>query len=107
MLMSFYGSIGTIMAGSGFDKLFHNIYGKNAVKNMLSGKAVARASRAHILTESALLIKLQQIALSQNGDSTNNVNLEVIQKLCKTILSKEVDVNLDLPEMQAFRAVLE
>ena len=63
--MSFYGSIGTIMAGSGIDKLFENIYGQNAVKHMLSGKAVARANRAHILTESALLIKLQQIALSE------------------------------------------
>ena len=62
MLMSFCGSIGTIMAGSGIDKLFQNIYGENAVKNMLSGKAVARASRAYIIAESALLIKLQQIA---------------------------------------------
>ena len=41
-------------------------------------KAVAQANRAHILTESALLIKLQEIALSESADSKNNVNLEVI-----------------------------
>ena len=70
---------------------------------MLSGKAVAQASRA----DSVLLIKLQQIALFQTADSANTVNLKVIQKLCKTILSKEVDVDLDLPEMQAVRAALE
>ena len=105
--MSFCGSIGTIMTGSGIDKLFQNIYGENAVKNMLSGEAVARASRAYIIAESALLIKLQQIAWSQSADSTNDVNSEVIQKLWKTFLSKEVGVNLDLPEKQALRAVLE
>ena len=53
MFMSFYGSIGTFMAGLGIDKLFQNIYGENAVKHMLSGKAVARANRARIITESA------------------------------------------------------
>ena len=95
------------MAGSGIDKLFQNIYGENAVKNMLSGKAVARASRAYIIAESGLLIKLQQIAWSQSADSTNDVNSEVIQKLWKTFLSKEVGVNLDLPEKQGLRAVLE
>ena len=41
---------------------------------MLSVKAVTIAIRAQILTESALLIKLQQIALSENAESTNNVN---------------------------------
>ena len=37
----------------------------------------------------------------------NNVNLEVIQKFYKTVLSKEVDVDLNIPEMQALRAILE
>ena len=107
MFMSFYGSIGTFMAGSGIDKLFQNIYGENAVKHMLSGKAVARANRARIITESALLINLQEIALSESADSTNNVNLELIQKLYKTVLNKQADVALDIPEMQALRAILE
>ena len=90
MLMSFYGSIGTIMAGSGIDKLFENIYGENAVKHMLTGKAVSRATRAHILTESALLIKLQRMALSEslNEEGVTNVDLELIQTLYKTVLSK-------------------
>ena len=85
MLMSFYGRIGTIMVGSGTDKLFKNIYGENSVKHMLSGKTVAGTKRAHILTESALLI--QQIALSESAGRTNNINLELIQKLYKTFLS--------------------
>ena len=47
MLMSFYGSIGTIMARSGIDKLFQSIYGENSVTYMLSGKALARTNSTH------------------------------------------------------------
>ena len=82
MLMSFFGSIGTIMTGSGINNLSQNIYGANSVKHMLSGR-IAPASSAHILTESALLIKLQQKTLCKSEDSTNNVNLEVIPLVVK------------------------
>ena len=64
------------MTGSGINNLSQNIYGANSVKHMLSGR-VAPASSAHILTESALLIKLQQ-KTCKSEDSTNNINLEVI-----------------------------
>lgn len=108
MLMSFYGSIDTIMAGSGIDKLYQNIYGENSVKHYsVKLTAVVRANETYIFTESALLMKLQQIRLSESADSTYNVHLEVIQKLYKTILSKETDVDLDIPEMQFLRTILE
>ena len=68
MLMSFYGNIGNIMDGSGISKLFHTVYSENATKHM-SGKATARANCAHILTESALLIKLQKLALGNTQKS--------------------------------------
>jgi len=53
-LMSFLGSIGTLMAGTGLKDVFSEIYAENSVTHMLSGKAIARAIRAHILTASAL-----------------------------------------------------
>ena len=109
MLMSFYGSIGTVMAGSGIDKLFENIYGQNAVKHMLTGKAVSRANRAHILTESALLIKLQRMALSEssNEEGITNVDLDLIQTLYKTVLSKTGEVDIGIPAMQSLQTILE
>ena len=63
MLMSFYGSIGNIMAGWGIDKLFENIYDQKA--------------------ESVLLIKLQRMALFENSneEGVNNIDLEVTQTL--------------------------
>lgn len=53
MLMSFYGSIGHIMAGSGLEKVFETAYDGNAVKHILTGNVIARTKQVHILTESA------------------------------------------------------
>lgn len=54
LLMSFMGSIGMIMSGSGIEELFKLIYAENCVEKILAGHAYARAVRAHILSHSAL-----------------------------------------------------
>ncbi|XP_053373150.1 uncharacterized protein LOC123533634 [Mercenaria mercenaria] len=52
--MSFLGSIGHLMAGSGLQELLEVIYAPNAVVHMMSGKATARALRGHFLVNTAL-----------------------------------------------------
>ena len=52
--MSFLGSIGHIMAGSGLQEVLELVYAQNAVGHMLSGKAISRAVRGHLLVDSAL-----------------------------------------------------
>lgn len=54
MDMSFLGCIGHLMAGSGLEELLGRVYAENAVKHMLTGKAVARAVRGHLLVDGAL-----------------------------------------------------
>ena len=54
MEMSFLGSIGHLMAGSGLQEVLEVIYSGNAVKHMLSGKAISRAVRGHLLIDAAL-----------------------------------------------------
>ena len=76
--MSFFGIIGTIMDGSGISAMFQTIYGENATKYSLSGKATAWATRAHILAESALLIELQEIVLNY---SDNAIDIDAIKNL--------------------------
>jgi len=49
-MMSFLGSIGTVMKGSGLSECLQTIYGENAVTHIETGKAIARAIR---LTENA------------------------------------------------------
>ena len=59
-LMSFLGSIGNVMAGSGLEEVFTEIYAQNVVPHIISGKAVSRALRGHFLVEAALVKKLAQ-----------------------------------------------
>ena len=105
-LMSFVGSIGSLMDGSGLREILHSVYGENTVKHILSGKAIARAIRGHILVESALNFKLQEILVKDsmcdilNGHmtadewvelekaamSTEDIStLPVVRKLCDLI----------------------
>lgn len=52
--MSFLGTIGHLMAGTGLDDVLAQVYAENSVNHMLSGKAYARAVRGHLLVDSAL-----------------------------------------------------
>lgn len=52
--MSFVGSIGHIMAGSGLQELLETIYANNTVTHMLNGKAIQRAVRGLLLVDAAL-----------------------------------------------------
>ena len=54
MEMSFLGSIGHIMAGSGIKELFEMIYAPQAVEQIMSRKAISRAVRAHLLLDAVL-----------------------------------------------------
>ena len=86
LLMSFLGSIGKLMEGSGLTELLEIIYGSNTVKHIMTGKAYARALRAHFLTQSALetlllhfitpmkLTDQFDINLTDNNDSHEDLN---------------------------------
>ena len=61
--VSFLGAIGTIMDGSGLKEMLAQVYAEGSVDQMLSGKAVARAVRGHLLVDSALNIIATSAAL--------------------------------------------
>ena len=61
--MSFLGAIGHLMAESGLKELLEMIYASNAVDHMLSGKAVSRAVRGHLIIDAALNALLYSSAL--------------------------------------------
>ena len=56
------------------------------MKYILTGKAVLRANRAHILTESALIIILQEFSLAKDDLS---VDLVDIKNLYERVISKD------------------
>jgi len=62
--MSFLGSIGHLMEGSGLQELLEVVYAGNTVGHMLSGKAVSRAVRGHLLVDAALNTMVTSSALN-------------------------------------------
>ena len=52
--MSFLGSTGYLMAGSGLQEAMELVFAPNAVIHMLSGKAYDHAVRSHLLVDAAL-----------------------------------------------------
>ena len=56
--MSFLGSIGHLMAGTGLQEVLETIYADNAAGYMLSGKAISRALHGHFLVDAALIALL-------------------------------------------------
>lgn len=67
LLMSYMGSIGAIMAGSGLKELLCTIYAENSVDKILNGHAYSRAVRAHMLINLALahLIFTDEVQLTE------------------------------------------
>ena len=54
MEMSFLGSIAHLVAGSGIKELFEMIYAPKAVEQIMSGKAISRAVRIHLMLDTVL-----------------------------------------------------
>ncbi len=52
--MSFLGCIGHIMTGTSRQELLECLYANNTVDHMLSGKAISRAVRGHLLVSGTL-----------------------------------------------------
>ena len=73
-LMSFLGSIGKVMEGSGLGTALKIVYTPVTVSHMFSGKAYARAGRSHILCVSAIqLILVKEFWDSLNSDQQNEL----------------------------------
>lgn len=94
LLMSYLGCIGHVMAGSGIEELFSLNYGSNTVLHIMTGKAYARALRAHFLAERALVQLLLEsflpgsqndlhTTLSTEGQLSADDILD-LRKLCET-----------------------
>ena len=75
MLMSFLGSVGNMMAGSGLEEMFEQCYATNVIPHLMSGKAISRALRAHFMVESALEIKLLEVLTERDKQEDSRVDV--------------------------------
>lgn len=83
--MSFVGGIGHLMEGSGITELLETVYAPNAVTHMTSGKAIARAVRAHFLIDTALT----SIILSHHTYTANHFQMKSKMRLVPMILIQQ------------------
>ena len=58
LMMSFMGSIASLMKGSGLSEASSTCYEKNAIKHKISGNSVSRGLRGLFLAASSLQAKL-------------------------------------------------
>ena len=79
LMMSFMGSIGCLMKGSGLLEALSTSYGVNAIEHMMSGKAVSRGLRGHFLAASALQTKLMTPLFPNSNLQTDSYNNEIDQ----------------------------
>ena len=98
-LMSFLGSVGYLMEGSGLDRLLEAVYAKNTVPHIMSGKAVSRALRAHFLVESALTTLVLEKVSSFN-DHKENLHLIYNNLLDNKITIDQVNDHSDVTSLQ-------
>ena len=75
-LMSFLGSIGTAMEGSGLRSTLETVYSPVTVGHMFTGKAYSRAVRGHILCASAV----QSLILEEFWSTLGAVDRLELQK---------------------------
>ena len=102
VMMSFLGSIGHLMAGSGLQETMETIYAPNSVLHILSGKAFSRAIRAHSLVQVALFSNLlnelretfpqnleerAQLPGPSNVEQSSS-SLEELEDICKKYVAK-------------------
>ncbi len=117
MEMSFLCSIGHLMAGSGIKELFEMIYAPKAVEQIMSGKAISRAVRAHLLVDvvlnGLLLSKSMDVPLpcaagveqddAESSDKTRCTNSDL--KAAESLYDELVAMEKDAEEMANDEAI--
>ena len=89
-IMNLLGCIGYIMENSGLSDLLTLVYGENAVKHMLSGKAVSRALRGNLLIDLILNNMIIDILVE---NSEENLMLQQANDTYDLLLSGSISPN--------------
>ncbi|ELU12775.1 hypothetical protein CAPTEDRAFT_192603 [Capitella teleta] len=97
LLISFMGSVGYIMGGSGLEVLWESVYAPASVVHMMTGHAYARALRAHLLTSAALFTFMMTEMEDKTKESLSALHKAVIdqkpvdledEKVMQTLIEK-------------------
>ena len=87
-LMNLLGVTGTLMEGTGLSNILETVYGGNTVGHMMTGKAVQRALRGHLLVDKCLHSQL--ITEVSNTNPEIPTLLDQAEELYSSLLSGEM-----------------
>lgn len=88
--MNVLGAIGTLMSGTGLKNMLEVIYGENAVIHMMSGKAVQRAFRGHLLVAKCLTREI--VGNVEHHDQEFSSLEEELEELHSSFISGSTDL---------------
>ena len=74
------------MKGSGLEDVFAEVYASNSIEQMLLGKSEARAVRAHIMTESALMALLIEVV-----QDNHDIDINFLEAYYRKALDQQLD----------------
>ena len=109
--MSFLGSIGNLMVGSGLSNVLETVYRKNADEHIMTGKAIARAIRGYFLIDAALnMILLKELIPvmqdNQHDEIVSDNDALVLSRLW-ILYSDIVDKKLSVDEVVEEEYIIE
>ena len=90
------------MKGSGIEELFNDVYAENTVQHIISGKAVSRALRAHLLAEPPLTS-----ILLENTETVNIAGVNEFVSILEKNSLEEIETFCQTPEVREIGAALE
>ena len=73
LIMSFLGSIGGLMKGSGLEKAFGVVFAENTVSHMITGMTISRAVGGHFLVQSALVTNVFKSFIDDVEDEAEDI----------------------------------
>ena len=98
--MSFLGSVGNMMKGSGLEELFAEVYVEHNVIHMMSGKAFSRALRVHFLTESVLMTLILTIIKEDENFDRSIIDEFFLELPLASTTKQHLDGNPNTPEFE-------
>ncbi|CAH0562841.1 unnamed protein product [Brassicogethes aeneus] len=97
LLMSFMGSIGYLMSGSGLNDVLAVLYAEKSIEHMLTGHAYGRGVRGHMLLHLALaklvfdLIDIsddERLVMNDILCNSDRTEIMAVCELCQTLMGK-------------------
>ena len=88
-IMNFLGAIGTLMENTGLSNILQVVYKEHTVPHMMTGKAISRGLRGHMIVDQCLSTLLANIFMEE----TENTMKEQLSILFSSLKSGEVNID--------------